>query len=523
MQNIQFKNPFVFITTPFQLQDGYKLFHIKGHKKGTTGIYANLTARKSRRAGINKYVLFSLQAWLKDLNAVFQNLFFNLTEDEAVDNFNDFYVSYFGEADQVVSDRIRGLHRLGYLPVKIKALKEGTAVPHGIPMITVKSTSDEFCWFEQWLETWLSTSVWQPGTTSTTSMHYRKIFNHYNALTSDHDIFIQFQGHDFSMRGMPGIHAGSASGAGHLLFWAGTDTCSSLPWVNYYYGGDNGLVGTSVRATEHCLAQEYLDEFDNDTDKSDRAYLQSVLDMCPSGIVSIVCDTYDFYNFITNILPDFKDQIMARDGKVVLRPDSSPKTPVEIIVGDSEAPAGSPENKGLVQCLYEIFGGTVNSKGFIDLDPHISAIYGDSIQLVYTKEILEGLMKKQFSSNNIVLGFGSGGYQAWGGGLNGESSDSWGIGRDTDGIAMKATAIASGSGENKHWRATYKDPKTDNSGKKSAKGFLRVDLVDGEYVLRQNVTEEEEQGGELELVYENSQILRHQSFKDVREQAKKFL
>jgi len=251
--------------------------------------------------------------------------------------------------------------------------------------------------------------------------------------------------------------------------------------------------------------------------------LQSVLDMCPSGIVSIVCDTYDFYNFITNILPDFKDQIMARDGKVVLRPDSSPKTPVEIIVGDSEAPAGSPENKGLVQCLYEIFGGTVNSKGFIDLDPHISAIYGDSIQLVYTKEILEGLMKKQFSSNNIVLGFGSGGYQAWGGGLNGESSDSWGIGRDTDGIAMKATAIASGSGENKHWRATYKDPKTDNSGKKSAKGFLRVDLVDGEYVLRQNVTEEEEQGGELELVYENSQILRHQSFKDVREQAKKFL
>jgi nicotinamide phosphoribosyltransferase len=354
----------------------------------------------------------------------------------------------------------------------------------------------------------MSDSIWKPSTSATTGYYYRKIFNKYNALTSDVDWLPDFQGHDFSMRGMSNVLDACASGAGHLLSFKGTDSLPAIDWIHNYYPGENGLVGTSVSATEHSVATAFLPEFTNNTDESDTAYIQNVLNTYPTGIVSAVCDTYDFWHLVTQILPKFKDQIMSRDGKLVIRPDSSPKTPVEIIIGDSDAPEGTPENKGLVQCLYEIFGGTTNSKGFIDLDSHIGAIYGDSITLEYCESILDGLMKKGFSSNNIVLGIGSYTYQY--------------VTRDTHGIAIKCTAVASGSGDEKHWRSTFKDPKTDNSGKKSARGFLRMDLVDGEYVLTQDVTESEESSGALELVYENGKILRHQSFADVRAELAKF-
>jgi len=311
------------------------------------------------------------------------------------------------------------------------------------------------------------------------------------------------------MRGMSGLEDAMQCAAAHCVLFKGEDTLPVIEWVKNYYPGDNGLIATSVPASEHAVATAYLPEDTNDTMASDRAYVKRILDLYPSGIVSMVSDTYNFWDLVTVILPEFKNQIIARDGKLVIRPDSSPKTPVEMIIGDSEAPDGSPENKGLVQCLYEIFGGTVNSKGYIDLDSHISAIYGDSIQREYAEAILEGLMKKGFSSNNIIFGVGSFSYQY--------------STRDSHSIAIKCTAVASGYGSDKRWKAVFKDPKTDNSGKKSAKGFLRMDLVDGEYVFTQDVSLEEEQGGALETVYENGKIMRMQSFADVRAVAKKFL
>ena len=240
-----------------------------------------------------------------------------------------------------------------------------------------------------------------------------------------------------------------------------------------------------------------------DTEQSDRDYIQNTLDQCPDGIVSLVADTYSFWDLVVKLLPEFKDQIMSRDGKFVIRPDSSPKTPVEIIVGDPDAPEGTPENRGLIQCLYDIFGGTKNSKGYIDLDSHIGAIYGEAINLERAEQILEGLKQKGFSSNNIVLGIGSYTYSY--------------VTRDTCGIAIKATAAASGRGSDQVWRAMFKDPKTDNSGKKSARGFLKLtQSEDGEYILHQDVSIEEENTGCLEVVYEDGQIRRHQSFADVR-------
>lgn len=197
---------------------------------------------------------------------------------------------------------------------------------------------------------------------------------------------------------------------------------------------------------------------------------------------------------------------MARDGKLVIRPDSSPKTPVEIIIGDSDAPEGTSERKGLIECLWDVFGGSMNSKGYKELDSHIGAIYGDSITLDYQEKILSGLMTKGFASTNVVLGIGSYTYQY--------------VTRDTEGLAMKATAVAFGdalSFDTKEIVSIFKDPKTDTGCKKSARGLLCVDSVDGAFYLRQECTIEEHLGGCLEPVMRDGEMLRHQNFKQVRE------
>lgn len=497
-----------YIRTPFEITDAYKLSHWVQYPKGTTGLYSNFTPRKSRRPISDKFAFFGLQYFLQILNEQFNTKFFSLSEDQAVQNFDDFYKDFFGASNEWSNEQVRGLHRLGYVPLLIKALPEGSMVNHNIPVLTIRSTSEEYFWFSQWIETWLSSSIWKMCTSATTAKYYRRILEKYNSLTSDIDWITDFQMHNFSLRGMSGIDDGVSCDAAHLLVSKGTDTCPTLSWVRKYYPGDNGLVGTSVAATEHAVATAYLPENTDDTNKADTDYISRVLELYPVGIVSMVADTYNFWNMIVNILPKFKDQIMARDGKLVIRPDSSPKTPVEIIVGDPDAPDGTPENKGLIMCLYEIFGGTKNSKGYIDLDPHINGIYGDSITLEFHEAILKGLMQKGFSSNNIVEGIGSYTYNY--------------TTRDVEGIAIKCTAVAAGKGTEQHWRATYKDPATDTSGKKSAKGFLKVEMVNGEYVLVQNVSAEEELQGALEPVYLNGKILRMQSFAEVRAELAKF-
>ena len=498
-----------FIRTPLALTDAYKLSHWGMYPEGTTGIYSNFTPRRSRLPGVDKFVFFGMQYFLQILNDQFDNNFFNLSEDEAVANYNSFHTEFFGSPSEFNNTQVANLHRLGYLPIRIKALREGSVVYHNTPVATLTSTDDNLFWFTQWVETWMSNSVWKASTAATKAFYYRKIIEKYNKLTSDIDWIVDFQGHGFEMRGMSGLEGAMTVAAGHCTSFKGEDTLPVIEWVKNYYPGDNGLIATSVPATEHAVATAYLPEDTNDTMASDRSYVQRILDLYPSGIVSMVSDTYSFWDLVTVILPEFKDQIMTREGKLVIRPDSSPKTPVEMIIGDSEAVAGSPESKGLVQCLYEIFGGSVNSKGYIDLDSHIGAIYGDSISLEYADAILDGLMKKGFSSNNIVFGIGSYSYQY--------------CTRDSHSIAIKCTAVASGYGNEQHWKAVFKDPKTDNSGKKSAKGFLKVEFVDGEYVLQQDVTAEEEETGALETVYLNGKILRTQSFADVRETIKKFL
>lgn len=483
--------------SPFVFADSYKLAHWLQYPEGTTLVYSNLTPRTSRRTeqGIYKFVWFGLQAFLDDLKQTFDE-FFAKPEDAAVDGFVAFYREFFGVEGCPISGHVAKLHRLGYLPLEFWSLPEGTAVGHGIPVMTVHNTHPEFHWLTGFIETWLSASVWHMSTSATTAMYYRKNFEQ-AAMWScppENNWFVDFQGHDFSMRGLPTISASERSGAGHLVAFKGTDTLPAVLFVKKHYGPVDGLIGTSVPATEHSVMSSGGQDSELET------YRHLITEVHPSGIVSIVSDTWDFWRVVTEILPALKDEILARDGRLVIRPDSSPKTPVEIICGDPEAPAGTPEQKGLAVCLWEIFGGLINSRGFKVLDPNIGMIYGDSITLGYQKAILDGLMAKGFASTNIVLGIGSYTYQM--------------VTRDTHGIAIKCTYVEI----NGVPTPIFKDPKTDRSGKRSARGWLKVigDEKVGYAVQQFETRPESIEDGAMKMVWRDGEFARRWTFEEVR-------
>lgn len=478
--------------TPFACADSYKLSHWIQYPDNIRYVYSNLTPRRSLRPGIDHFVLFGLQAFLIKLENKFKNDFFSLSAYQAVNDFAAFYERFFGEApSQLVQDKVRDLHNYGHLPLRIAALPEGSVVRHGVPVLTIENTEPDVPWLTNFIESWLSSEVWHPCTTATTSMYYRIDFDRAANTTSDALFMTDFQGHDFSFRGMSGIEAAASSGAAHLLNFKGTDCLPALGWIDEYYPGTDPseLLGTSVPATEHSVMCAGGEATEIET-------FRRLLRIYPKGILSVVSDTWDFWKVVTQILPELKDEIMARDGKLVIRPDSG--DPVKIICGDDKAEPGSPEHRGLIRCLYESFGGTVNSKGFIDLDPHIGAIYGDSITLQRQSEILAGLKDDGFASTNVVLGIGSYTYQY--------------VTRDTHGLAIKATAVGT---DEQDVVPIFKDPKTDTSGKKSARGMLAVDLVDGEYVLAENVDRERAANCAFETVFDGK-LVRRQSFSDVR-------
>jgi nicotinamide phosphoribosyltransferase len=225
-------------------------------------------------------------------------------------------------------------------------------------------------------------------------------------------------------------------------------------------------------------------------------YLRLIEDVYPTGPVAVVSDTWDFWKVITETLHSIKDQIMARDGKLVIRPDSG--DPVEILCGSArEAPLSTPEGKGLIQCLWEEFGGTVTENGYKVLDPHIGAIYGDSITLSRQEEILGKLKQNGFASSNVVLGIGSYTYQC--------------VTRDTFGFAMKAT-YSEIDGEPVE---LFKDPKT-GPEKKSHRGLIKVDMIDGEYIPQWPVGEMMEKCGRLRTVFQNGELLVETTLAEIR-------
>ncbi len=439
--------------------DGYKLDHRRQYPTGTTYVESNITPRSSRN-GDDSMVFFGLQAFLRRWMMEEFDEFFAADVDEVCAAYAERVNTYLGP-NQIGTAHIRALHTLGYVPLEFRALPEGTRVPLRVPALVVANTRPEFFWLVNYIETLLSAELWLSCTSASTADRYRTILDEAAKKTGGDAAFVPFQAHDFSMRGMANIEAASISGAAHLLSFVGTDTLPALDYVEKYYAEEEStreteLVGASVAATEHSVmcAGGADDEL---------ATFERLLDLYPAGIVSVVSDTWDLWRVLTEFLPQLRDRVLARDGKLVIRPDSG--DPADILCGDPTAPAGSPQRRGVIQMLWDVFGGSVNSAGFRELDPHIGAIYGDSITLERCADIVNRLAADGFASTNVVFGVGSYTYQY--------------VTRDTYGLAMKATyAVVDGVG-----RDLFKDPVTDSGMKRSARGRVAVREVSGVLTL----------------------------------------
>jgi len=497
--------------------DAYKLDHRRQYPEGTEYVLSNMTARGSRVEGVSHTINFGLQYFLKSWIEKAWAPFFEADEDEVAALYEEFTTSVLGPND-IGSDHIRSLHRLGHLPLRFRALPEGGRVPLRVPYFTVENTHPEFYWLTNYIETAMSSVIWQPSTSATTADRLRGLLDTWAVKTTGATAGVQWQGHDFSFRGMAGIDAAAASGAGHLLSFTGSDNLNVIAFVDEYYAGDNGLVLGSVAATEHSVMCAGAADAPRDSQGriDEVGTYEHILNLYPTGLVSAVSDTYDLWAVITGVLPRLKEQIMTRDGKLVIRPDSG--NPVDILTGnmrpeDFEAAKidlsflPTPANYGVVELLWNIFGGTVNAQGYKVLDPHIGAIYGDSITYDRAEQVVQRLAAKGFASTNVVFGVGSYSYQ--------------GVTRDTYMTAIKATWVQI-NGEGK---AIFKDPVTDNGTKKSAKGRLAVawglNAVTGEndYILVDGDAGAKLEGTDadmLKTVWEDGQFVKEYTFDEVR-------
>lgn len=476
---------------PITLIDGYKLDHRRQYPAGTTKVYSNWTPRSSRIPGVDAVVFFGLQYFCdRYLDQAFDRFFKNHGPTEA-----EVYArrvnGYLGP-NAIGTDHIRALHALGYLPLEFRAVPEGTRVPLRVPMLTVENTHPDFAWLVNYFETLMSCVLWLPCTSATNALRLRRLLDSIARETGSPAEFVPWQGHDFSFRGMCGPEAAALSGAGHLLSFTGTDTIPALDLIEEFYGPLPGdyLLGGSVAATEHSVMCAGGEECEIDT-------FNRLLDLYPGGIVSIVSDTWDLWNVLVNILPQLRDRIMAREGKLVIRPDSG--NPADIVCGDPNAEHGSPARKGVIELLWDAFGGAATSTGHRQLDPHVGCIYGDSITYERANEITQRLAAKGFASANMVFGVGSYSYQY--------------VTRDTFGFAMKATWVEVGG----KGRDIFKLPKTDDGMKNSAKGRLAVlPTATGGMHLVNQASPELEAASLLRPVWRDGEFIVRDSFDAIR-------
>ena len=486
---------------PILAIDGYKVSHRAQYPQGTTQVYSNFTPRSDRffssPVADGKLVFFGLQGFLQWFMVdLFNDAFFARPQEDVVNEYKAVMDAYLGK-DAVPVDHIRALHNLGYLPLHVKSLDEGSKVPMKVPVLTITNTRDEFFWLVNYLETVLSAELWKASTNATIAHHYRKVCEQWAVKTCSDMSHIDFQCHDFSFRGMAGLQDTMQAGAGHLLSFKGTDSIPSLLYArDHYTAGEDYFIGASIPATEHsvmCMGEK---------EQEIETFRRVIVDLYPQGFVSIVSDTWDYWRVMTEYTRELKQIILNREGRVVFRPDSG--DPVEILCGtgadDDTRNTRTPEEKGSVEVLWEIFGGTVNEKGYKVLDPHVGLIYGDSITLARADEILRRLEAKGFASSNVVFGVGSFTYQY--------------NTRDTFGFAMKATwGAVNGEG-----RMIFKEPKTDSGLKRSARGLLRVERdAQGELQLHDEQTWEQEKTGELKTRFLDGKLYNVDHFEQIRQ------
>lgn len=573
MYNAEIKN--VRKLNPMLMTDFYKTIHHLAYIPKLDYLVSYWTPRMTRIDGVDKVVSFGQQAMVKEyLINLFNDNFFNRDWEEVKAEYEEL-ISNTMTVQASDTTEMKRLHDLGYLPIRIKSVAEGERVNIKTPMFEVTNTVKGFGWLVNYLETYMSVNIWFPMTTATIAYEYRKIVNKYFEKTVENGIPATACG-DFSMRGMTSPESAMKASAGHLTSFTGTATIPSIVWLEQYYNCDSRkeVVGKGVPSTEHSVMSSYGREGEFE------CYRHLIEDVFKTGPLSMVSDTYDYWNVITNYLPRLKESILNRDGKIIIRGDSG--DPVDIICGelkasdymvvdgltevgikdyfkryaeehydfggahtswykvriadklyevtcehvwvdDEEENGGmyipaveyvdvkeieiTPAMKGTVELLWDIFGGTVNSKGYKVLDPHIGAIYGDSITLDRIRAIYARLEEKGFAVNNCTVGIGSYTYQY--------------NTRDSFGFALKATNSVI-DGVEKH---IYKDPITDkvkgNNFKKSQRGMCYV-YRDGDDILYtdehtiEELKEEKYVDNLLQTIFEDGKVVNEVSLAEIR-------
>lgn len=455
--------------------DSYKLGHWRQYPKGTTGVYSYLEARPG--ATYPETVFFGLQPILRSIagGRVTQN---DLNEAAflAGAHFGSKHIFNYDGWQHIVDNHG------GQLPVRIKAVPEGTVVPVGNVLMTVENTDPECFWLTNALES-LLLHVWYPTTVATRSRAVKAMLaERLQAAGSSLD-GLDFMLHDFGYRGAATHDTAAIGGAGHLVNFKGTDTLPAMLLAINEYGADRENLAFSVPATEHSVMTALGRE-------GEFAVVEQLLAEHPDGILSVVADSYDIYDFVTAVGTSWKDIILERDGVFVVRPDSVTSqhpTPSELVVH-------------ILQTLWRFYGGTETRNGYRVLDPHVRVLWGDGIEEEGIRKIVDRAMLAGFSPENLVFGMGGGLLQK--------------VNRDTQRFAFKSSAQE----RDGVWHDIYKDPL--DSSKASKRGRLCLTNLNGVYETHGEAmlgcTPEIDL---LETVFENGFIPRLQTFDEIRERA----
>lgn len=451
------------------LTDSYKIGHPSMFPDKTENSYEYFSSRKG--ALYNKTLLFGPQYLIK------KNLLGKVLTKEKIDLADNFCMQHF---NQDVFKRKRWDHMLekhgGILPIRIKAVPEGTLIPTDNVLITMEATDEDFYWLSGHLDP-LMTHAWSSSTVATLSREVKIVCKHYLEKTSDTLDPLDFMLHDFGFRGASCVEEAQVQGLGHLVNFKGTDTLVAIELGMEYY--NSGVCAYSVPATEHSIMTSLGPD-------GEEQVLRYLLKRFPTGILSVVIDSFNHERFITKIAANCKDEILARDGKVVFRPDS-----------------GEPVSTTLqiLELVEHVFGSSQNGKQNTVLNPKTGVLWGDGIKYIGVRNILHAMKNANFSAENIVFGMG--------GGLHSSTN------RDTQRFAFKSSAQK----REGVWHDIFKQP-TEIS-KASLKGKQYVYHIEGSHgsdYVTTNV-KNDNHIDVLETVLEDGELFRDMTFDEVRKNA----
>lgn len=478
---------------PMLLIDFYKAVHAEMLPTKITKSVSYFTPRMSRVRMWNKVVMFGLQGFVKTyLIDYFNERFFERPIDEVISEYERIMDASLGKGVYGLQ-KIKDLHALGYLPIEIWALPEGTKVPMHVPMFCITNTHDDFAWLPQALESLISSEAWHPMLAATVGATYRDIVNKFYDETCDDSVSRNKALGSFDFRGEECTDSAIKAAAGWCLSFVNTATVPVIPYLEKLYNCDctKESVAFGSPSTEHAvMCSNYAVDGDEIT------LLKRLLtEIYPDTSFSAVLDSYDYWNVIDNVLPQIKPEIMTHNGCMLMRGDSGDC--IEVVTKT-------------VFKLWDEFGGTINSKGYKVLDPHVKAIYGDSITIQRCERIYEILKDNGFAASNVALGVGSFSFQCVE-----EDGILKPFTRDTFSSCIKATYCEI---DHKPY-PIFKNPK-EGGFKKSQKGCCLVYKNDnGELCYKDEYTWKGASCNskqELKAIFRNSELLIDDSLANIR-------